>query len=104
MQEFVSIAEVDTKGRARRLPIRADIRRALCFPGGSTLMVCHLNKSVHDTGGYSIKLSLRSAEKSTSTADEFYSLDGSGKGCDLSTLATGLSGRRDKLQLELNGG
>lgn len=42
-QGFVSIGEVDTKGRARRLPIKADVRRALCFPGGSTLMVSHLN-------------------------------------------------------------
>lgn len=39
----MSIGEVDTKGKARRLPIKADIRRALCFPGGSTLMVSHLN-------------------------------------------------------------
>ncbi|XP_031377350.1 uncharacterized protein LOC116192824 isoform X2 [Punica granatum] len=45
-QGFVPIAEVDMKGRARRVPIRADIRRSLCFPGGSTLMVSHLNKSV----------------------------------------------------------
>ncbi|KAK9289461.1 hypothetical protein L1049_007616 [Liquidambar formosana] len=45
-QGFVSIAEVDTKGRARRLPIKADIRRALCFPGGSTLMVSHLNNDI----------------------------------------------------------
>lgn len=44
-QGFVSVAEVDTKGRARKLPIKADIRRALCFPGGSTLMVSHLNKA-----------------------------------------------------------
>ncbi|XP_021675547.2 uncharacterized protein LOC110661261 isoform X2 [Hevea brasiliensis] len=44
-QGFESIAEVDEKGRAcRRLPIKADIRRALCFPGGSILMVSHLNK------------------------------------------------------------
>ncbi|XP_077218730.1 N-acetyltransferase isoform X2 [Tasmannia lanceolata] len=43
-QGFISIAEVDTKGRAGRLPIKADIRRALCFPGGSTLMVSHLAK------------------------------------------------------------
>lgn len=42
LQGFISIAEVDTKGRARRLPIKADIRKALCFPGGSTLMVSHL--------------------------------------------------------------
>lgn len=45
MQGFESIAEVDKKGRARhRLPIKADIRRALCFPGGSILMVSHLNE------------------------------------------------------------
>lgn len=42
MQGFLSIAEVDTKGKARRIPVRADIRRALCFPGGSTLMVSHI--------------------------------------------------------------
>ncbi|KAF5181309.1 Mediator of dna damage checkpoint protein [Thalictrum thalictroides] len=42
---FVIIAKVDAKGKVRRLPIRADIRRALCFPGGSTLMVSHLNKN-----------------------------------------------------------
>ncbi|KAG8646596.1 hypothetical protein MANES_09G016500v8 [Manihot esculenta] len=44
-QGFESIAEVDKKGRARRrLPIKADIRRALCYPGGSILMVSHLNE------------------------------------------------------------
>ncbi|CAA3011239.1 microcephalin isoform X1 [Olea europaea subsp. europaea] len=43
-QGFVAIGKVDTKGKARRLPIKADIRRALCFPGGSTLMVTHLSK------------------------------------------------------------
>lgn len=41
-QGFVSVGEVNTKGRARKLPIKADIRRALCLPGGSTLMVSHL--------------------------------------------------------------
>ncbi|KAI8017137.1 hypothetical protein LOK49_LG04G00682 [Camellia lanceoleosa] len=41
---FVSIGEVDTKGRVRRLPIKAGVRRALCFPGESTLKVSHLNK------------------------------------------------------------
>lgn len=42
------IGEVNRKGRARRLPIKADIRKALCFPGGSTLMVSHLSdSSVH---------------------------------------------------------
>ncbi|KAK7336508.1 hypothetical protein VNO77_17050 [Canavalia gladiata] len=43
-QGFISIAQVDTKGRARRFPVKADIRKSLCFPGGSTLMVCHLKK------------------------------------------------------------
>ena len=42
------IGEVNTKGRARRLPIKAEIRKALCFPGGSTLMVSHLNDSSAD--------------------------------------------------------
>ncbi|KAK6149101.1 hypothetical protein DH2020_016626 [Rehmannia glutinosa] len=43
-QGFTVIGEVDKKGRARRLPIKAEIRRALCFPGGSTLMVSRLLK------------------------------------------------------------
>ncbi|XP_020234487.1 uncharacterized protein LOC109814462 isoform X2 [Cajanus cajan] len=43
-QGFTEIAQVDAKGRARRLPVKADIRKSLCFPGGSTLMVCHLRK------------------------------------------------------------
>lgn len=46
MQGFCSIAEVDTKGKARRIPVRADIRRALCFPGGSTLMVSHIYEGI----------------------------------------------------------
>ncbi|XP_057438020.1 uncharacterized protein LOC130730128 isoform X2 [Lotus japonicus] len=45
-QGFLSIAQVDAKGRARRLPVKADIRKSLCFPGGSTLMVCHLRKDL----------------------------------------------------------
>nr|TKS09901.1 uncharacterized protein D5086_0000090020 [Populus alba] len=43
-QGFASIAEVDKKGRPRRLPIKPNIRRALCFPGSSTLMVSYLNE------------------------------------------------------------
>ncbi|XP_048322061.2 uncharacterized protein LOC107431598 isoform X5 [Ziziphus jujuba] len=54
-QGFVSVAEVDTKGRARRLPIKADIRRALCFPGGSTLMVSHLNRDISANSTYPLK-------------------------------------------------
>uniref|UniRef100_A0ACD5U3D6 Uncharacterized protein n=1 Tax=Avena sativa TaxID=4498 RepID=A0ACD5U3D6_AVESA len=41
---FVSVGEVDTKGKIRKIPVRADIKRALCFPGSSTLMVAHLKK------------------------------------------------------------
>ncbi|KAE8716988.1 N-acetyltransferase, putative isoform 2 [Hibiscus syriacus] len=49
-QGFISITEVDERGRACRLPIRDFIRKALCFPGGSTLMVCHLNKDTSVAG------------------------------------------------------
>ncbi|XP_017255859.1 uncharacterized protein LOC135146694 isoform X1 [Daucus carota subsp. sativus] len=45
-QGFVPVGEVNTKGRARKLPVRADVRRALCLPGGSTLMVSHLVKDL----------------------------------------------------------
>ncbi|CAN4089831.1 unnamed protein product [Withania somnifera] len=43
-QGFSVIGQVDTKGRARRLPVKADIRKALCFPGGSNLMISHFSK------------------------------------------------------------
>ena len=46
LQGFVSVGEVDTKGKMRRIPVRADIKRALCFPGSSTLMVTHLKKGL----------------------------------------------------------
>ncbi|KAL6610070.1 hypothetical protein ACP70R_040039 [Stipagrostis hirtigluma subsp. patula] len=45
-QGFISVGEVDTKGKIRRIPVRADIKRALCFPGGSTLMVAHLEEEL----------------------------------------------------------
>ncbi|KAI3471642.1 hypothetical protein Pfo_028292 [Paulownia fortunei] len=35
-QGFTVIGEVDKRGRARRLPIKAEIRRALCFPDNSS--------------------------------------------------------------------
>ncbi|XP_038697506.1 uncharacterized protein LOC119995167 isoform X1 [Tripterygium wilfordii] len=54
-QGFASIANVDKKGRARRLPIKSDIRRTLCFPGGSTLMVAHLNRDTLDNPADSLK-------------------------------------------------
>ncbi|XP_010544503.1 PREDICTED: uncharacterized protein LOC104817056 isoform X2 [Tarenaya hassleriana] len=43
-QGFISIAEVDKKGKARNLRIKTNIRKALCFPGGSTLMLSHLKR------------------------------------------------------------
>ncbi|CAA7057186.1 unnamed protein product [Microthlaspi erraticum] len=43
-QGFITLAEVDQKGKAKRLRIKSNIRKALCFPGGSTLMVSHLRK------------------------------------------------------------
>lgn len=55
MQGFSSIAQVDTKGRARRFPVKADIRKALCFPGGSTLMILHLKKELFDDNANSGK-------------------------------------------------
>lgn len=49
---------MDTKGKCRRIPIKADIRRALCFPGGSTLMVLHLNQDVSTNTAESLKLGI----------------------------------------------
>ncbi|XP_006293963.2 uncharacterized protein LOC17889285 isoform X2 [Capsella rubella] len=43
-QGFLKLAEVDHKGKARRMHIKSNIRKALCFPGGSTLMLSHLKK------------------------------------------------------------
>ncbi|GAA0171031.1 hypothetical protein LIER_25165 [Lithospermum erythrorhizon] len=43
-QGFVVIGKVNTKGRANRLPIKTEIRKSLCFPGGSTLMVSHIHE------------------------------------------------------------
>ncbi|MCD7459278.1 hypothetical protein HAX54_040537 [Datura stramonium] len=52
-QGFSVIGQVDMKGRARRLPIKADIRKALCFPGGSDLMISHFNKdNLHSSAVY----------------------------------------------------
>ena len=61
---------MDKKGRARRLPIKAEIRRALCFPGGSTFMVSHLNKDLPDNSAGSLRLCLplKPHEKSSSSA------------------------------------
>ncbi|KAK4373726.1 hypothetical protein RND71_009110 [Anisodus tanguticus] len=50
---FSVIGQVDTKGRVRKLPIKADIWKALCFPGGSNLMISHFNKdNLHNSAVY----------------------------------------------------
>ncbi|KAF3581576.1 hypothetical protein DY000_02028466, partial [Brassica cretica] len=56
-QGFTTLADVDQKGKAKRLHIKSNIRKALCFPGGSTLMLSHLKKepSVNPLAGDSIK-------------------------------------------------
>ncbi|KAH9621859.1 hypothetical protein KSS87_019600 [Heliosperma pusillum] len=100
-QGFVSIAEVGTKGRARRLPIKADIRRALCFPGGSTLMISYLHKNLHGVEPRLIQLRLESAEKTTSS-DKFYSLAGTREASSLQTLVAERSPGQQNSQLELN--
>ncbi|KAI5427184.1 uncharacterized protein LOC127126386 isoform X2 [Lathyrus oleraceus] len=66
-QGFSSIAEVDTRGRAPRLPIKADIRKTLCLPGGSTLMVCHLKKELIDDDANSGKRLLSLPHRNSST-------------------------------------
>ncbi|OIT01893.1 hypothetical protein A4A49_18053 [Nicotiana attenuata] len=61
LKGFSVIGQVDTKGRARRLPVKADIQKALCFPGGSYLMISHFNKdNLHDSAVYlSLKFPLK---------------------------------------------
>ncbi|KAI3787061.1 hypothetical protein L1987_41245 [Smallanthus sonchifolius] len=56
-QGFEPVGKVDDNGRARKLPIKADIRKALCFPGGSTLMISHLTKEHSDNSANNIQLS-----------------------------------------------
>lgn len=52
----MSVGKVDNKGKARKLPIKADVRKALCFPGGSTLMIAHLNKEDLDNSANNLHL------------------------------------------------
>ncbi|GAB2267168.1 hypothetical protein Dimus_002152 [Dionaea muscipula] len=59
-QGFISIGKVDSRGKVRRLPIKSYIRRALCFPGGSILMVSHLNISLHEAPDNTVKLPISS--------------------------------------------
>ncbi|KAJ1695748.1 hypothetical protein LUZ63_012446 [Rhynchospora breviuscula] len=45
-QGFVLVGQVDSKGKACKLSVKADIKKMLCFPGGSKLMVSHLKKDL----------------------------------------------------------
>ncbi|KAI3779461.1 hypothetical protein L2E82_09180 [Cichorium intybus] len=67
---FLSVGQVDTKGKARKLPIKADIRKALCFPGGSTLMISHIQKESSYKSAISLQVFslLKSHEKSTTAS------------------------------------
>ncbi|CAK9861873.1 unnamed protein product [Sphagnum jensenii] len=41
-QGFLKVAEVDGRGKPHKLPLKAEIRKAMSLPGSATLMVCHL--------------------------------------------------------------
>lgn len=42
VQGFLKIAEIDDRGRPKKLRLKADVRRAMCMPGSATLMICEL--------------------------------------------------------------
>ncbi|KAM7500101.1 hypothetical protein LguiA_024515 [Lonicera macranthoides] len=101
-QGFVSIGEVDTKGRGRRLPIKANIRRALCFPGGSTLMVSHLNNDTLTNPAEPIKLPflLKPLENSSPFVAQNQGLRDKSKEPDAYNDRLPLNGSRDLVPLE----
>ncbi|KAJ3687936.1 hypothetical protein LUZ61_017100 [Rhynchospora tenuis] len=53
-QGFVLLGQVDSKGKARKLSVKADIKKMLCFPSGSKLMVSHLKKDLPNFIGSSV--------------------------------------------------
>ncbi|XP_020275882.1 uncharacterized protein LOC109850310 isoform X2 [Asparagus officinalis] len=52
-QGFNSVGEINRKGKPCKLPVKANIRRALCFPGGSTLMIAYLNRNNMGSANFS---------------------------------------------------
>lgn len=42
VQGFLKIAEVDSKGKPQKLPLKADVRKAMSLPGNAALMVCNI--------------------------------------------------------------
>ncbi|GAB4851684.1 hypothetical protein Ancab_031088 [Ancistrocladus abbreviatus] len=105
-QGFMSIAEVDTKGRARRLPIKPDVRRALCFPGGSTLMISHLKSNLQDTPKNDVKLCLPlgSCERQILNGDEIHCLQHNGESTEPLTTRSQTFAGAENLQQEAHGG
>lgn len=53
-QGFSTIAQVDDKGKAKRLPIKTDVRRAMSMPGNAMLLVSHLNGDNNVSGNAQI--------------------------------------------------
>ncbi|KAJ7514870.1 hypothetical protein O6H91_23G064000 [Diphasiastrum complanatum] len=45
---FLTVAEVDGRGKPRKLPIKPDVRRAMSIPGSATLMVSHISTKTVD--------------------------------------------------------
>ena len=90
---------MDSKGRARRLPIRVDIRWALCFPGGSTLMVSHLGRDISANFLEVVKKSfpLKPDEKSLSLDVQTQGHGDIGESLDTLKAADGFQKDDDKL-------
>ncbi|KAL2633349.1 hypothetical protein R1flu_004828 [Riccia fluitans] len=42
-QGFVKVAEVDGRGKPKKLPIKGELKKAMSIPGSATLMISHLD-------------------------------------------------------------
>ncbi|KAG6528382.1 uncharacterized protein LOC122041593 [Zingiber officinale] len=76
-QGFIPVGEVDGKGKAGKLPVKANIRKALSFPGGSMLMVAQLKKVTpskislpHSIGCKSGEIELTDADDKDDTSEQ----------------------------------
>ncbi|KAL3694383.1 hypothetical protein R1sor_008034 [Riccia sorocarpa] len=48
-QGFVKVAEVDGRGKPKKLPIKGELKKAMSIPGSATLMISHLDDSRYPT-------------------------------------------------------
>lgn len=65
----MKVAEVDGRGKPHKLPLKAEIRKAMSLPGSATLMVCHLRAAFtqsHCSTTY-ISREINTGEKTPST-------------------------------------